>query len=140
MELVGERWSLLIVRELMLGARRFSDIRASLPGISAKVLTERLARLETAGVVARRQLGPPAPAQLYELTEWGRLSEPAIIELSRWALRSPRHDPTLSLSPVALMLNLRTTMDPSAARALITDCFSVFKSCWAAIRSWRTES
>ncbi|MBO9499497.1 MAG: transcriptional regulator [Novosphingobium sp.] len=118
MELVGERWSILLVRELLLGGRRFSDLRRALPAISAKVLTERLARLEAAGVVGRRQLGPPAPAQLYELTEWGRYAEPAIIELSRWALRSPRHDPTLSLSPVALMLNLRTTMDRAAAQAL----------------------
>ena len=70
MELVGERWSLLIVRELMLGARRFSDIRARLPGISAKVLTERLLSLEEAGVLMRRQLPPPGKAQVYELTAW----------------------------------------------------------------------
>lgn len=118
MELVGERWSILIVRELLLGGRRFSDLRRALPGISAKVLTERLTRLEAAGVLARRQLEPPAPAQIYELTEWGHLAETAIIELSRWALRSPRHDPTLSLTSVAMILNLRTTLDPEAARAM----------------------
>ncbi|WEK47671.1 MAG: winged helix-turn-helix transcriptional regulator [Candidatus Andeanibacterium colombiense] len=118
MELVGERWSILIIRELLLGGRRFSDLRRALPAISAKVLTERLVRLEAAEVLTRRRLAPPAAVQIYELTEWGRHAEPAIIELSRWALRSPRHDPTLWLSPVALMLNLRTTMDPGAARAL----------------------
>src|SRR5688572_1712143 len=71
MELVGERWSILIIRELMLGGRRFSDLRASLPGISAKVLSERLGGLEQAGVLVRRKLPPPAATQVYELTEWG---------------------------------------------------------------------
>ena len=116
MELVGERWSLLIVRELMLGGRRFSDLRASLPGISAKVLTERLSGLEQAGVLARRKLPPPAASQVYELTEWGYLAEPAIQELGRWAARSPLHDPTLPLSPVGLMLSTRTLLDKQRAK------------------------
>ena len=111
MELVGERWSLLIVRELMLGARRFSDIRASLPGISAKVLTERLGSLEDARVLAKRQLPPPGKAQVYELTEWGYSAEPLIQEAGRWAARSSAHDPTLPLSPVSLMLSMRTMVD-----------------------------
>lgn len=111
MELVGERWSLLIVRELMLGARRFSDIRASLPGISAKVLTERLGSLEEAGVLAKRQLPPPGKAQVYELTAWGYSAEPLIQEAGRWAARSSAHDPTLPLSPVSLMLSMRTMVD-----------------------------
>ena len=118
MELVGERWSMLIVRELMLGGRRFSDLRASLPGISAKVLTERLAGLEQAGVLVRRKLPPPAASQVYELTEWGYLAEPAIQELGRWAARSPQHDATLPLSPVSFMLSLRTMLDREKARAL----------------------
>lgn len=108
MELIGERWSLLIVRELMFGGQRFSDLRASLPGISAKVLTERLASLEEAGVLLRRQLPPPGKAQVYELTEWGYSAEPLIQELGRWAAQSSAHDPTLPLSPVSLMLSLRT--------------------------------
>lgn len=118
MELVGERWSMLIIRELMLGGRRFSDLRASLPGISAKVLTERLAGLEQAGVLLRRKLAPPAAAQVYELTEWGYHAEPAIQELGRWAARSPGHDPTLPLSPVSFMLSLRTMIDRAAAASL----------------------
>ena len=108
MELIGERWSLLIVRELMLGARRFSDIRGSLPGISAKVLTERLTSLEEAGVLARTVLPPPGKAQVYELTPWGYSAEPLIQELGRWAAQSSAHDPTLPLSPVSLMLSMRT--------------------------------
>jgi len=116
MELVGERWTLLIVRELMLGARRFSDLRASLPGISAKTLTERLVALESAKVLARRQLPPPGKAQVYELTQWGYAAEPLIQELGRWAAQSSAHDPTLPLSPVSLMLSLRT-MVPHARLA-----------------------
>ena len=118
MELVGERWALLVVRELMLGARRFTDLRASLPGISAKVLTERLAGLEEAGVLARRKLPPPVSAQVYELTEWGYRAEPLVQELGRWAAMSSRHDPTLPLSPVSLMLSMRTMFDPARAAGM----------------------
>src|SRR6266700_3249745 len=72
LELVGERWALLIVRELMFGPRRFSQLRASLNGISANVLTQRLEGLEVAGIVIRRKLPPPADdVQVYELTPWG---------------------------------------------------------------------
>ena len=116
MELVGERWSLLVVRELMLGPRRFSELRKALAGISAKVLTERLESLERAGAVTRRTLPPPAGVQVYELTEWGYLAEPAIQELGRWAATSPRHDPTLPLSPVSLMLSFRTMLDKVRAK------------------------
>ena len=115
MELIGERWTLLIVRELMLEGRRFSDIRASLPGLSAKVLTERLQRLEDIGVLTRRNLPPPAAAQIYELTEWGRELEEVMQVLGRWSVRSPLHDPTLPLSPVSFILSLRTMYDPAMA-------------------------
>jgi DNA-binding HxlR family transcriptional regulator len=118
LELLGERWSMLVVRELMLGARRFSDLRASLPGISAKVLTERLAGLEASGVVTRRQLPPPAAAQVYELTEWGYRAEPLMQELGRWAALSPLHDPTLPMSAVSMMLSLRTMFDPARAQGM----------------------
>jgi len=111
----------LVIRELMLGPRRFSDLRASLPGISAKVLTERLDGLEKAGVLLRRKLPPPAAVHVYELTEWGYLAEPAIQELGRWAARSPAHDPTLPLSPVSLMLSMRTMIDHAAARPLLAN-------------------
>lgn len=111
LELVGERWSLLIVREMMFGPRRFTDLRAGLPGISAKVLTERLEGLEKAGIVERRQLPPPAAGQVYGLTEWGLMADEAIMELGRWAARSPLHDPTLPLSAASLMLSFRTMFD-----------------------------
>src|ERR671919_409087 len=88
MDLVGERWALLVMRELMLGPKRFSDLRADLPGISANVLTQRLEGLEAAGIVVRRKLPPPASSQVYELTRWGYESEPIFQALGRWAARS----------------------------------------------------
>jgi DNA-binding HxlR family transcriptional regulator len=108
MELVGERWSLLLVRELMFGPRRFAELRRGLPGISAGVLTQRLEGLEQSGILRRRVLAMPAGVQVYELTDWGRESERAIQELGRWAVRSPRHDVTLPLSPASLMMSFRT--------------------------------
>ncbi len=112
MELVGERWSLLIVRELLLGPRRFGALRAGLPGISANVLTQRLEGLEASGIIERRMLPPPANVQVYALTPWGEECEPVVLGLARWALRSPRHDPSLSFSPTALMLSLKMLLVP----------------------------
>jgi DNA-binding HxlR family transcriptional regulator len=117
LEIIGERWALLVVRELMLGGRRFSDLRTALPGISAKVLTERLTALEVAGVLSRRTLPPPGKAQVYELTPWGLAAEPLIQELGRWAAQSRAHDPRLPLSAVSLMLSLRTMLDRDACAA-----------------------
>ena len=115
LDLLGERWALLVVRELMLGPRRFGDLRADLCGLSANVLTQRLESLEAAGVVTRRRLPPPASVQVYDLTAWGREAEAVICALGRWAARSPDHDPTLPLSPVSMMLSLRTMFDPAKA-------------------------
>jgi DNA-binding HxlR family transcriptional regulator len=115
LDLVGERWALLVMRELMMGPKRFSDLRASLPGISANVLTQRLDGLEAAGVVERRRLPPPAASRVYALTAWGAEAEPILQALGRWAARSPAHDPTLPLSTVSLLLSLRTMLDPRRA-------------------------
>ena len=119
LELVGERWSLLIVRELMFGPRRFTDLRGGLPAISAKVLAERLEGLERAGIVCRRQLAPPAANQVYELTGLGYAADGAIMELGRWAARSPAHDPTLPLSAASLMMSFRTMFDAVRAGNLV---------------------
>src|SRR6476469_370519 len=83
LDLVGERWALLVIRELMLGPKRFGDLRRDLPGISANVLTQRLEGLEAAGVLARRKLPPPASVQVYELTAWGYESEQIFQALGR---------------------------------------------------------
>jgi len=118
MELVGERWSLLIVRELMFGPRRFGELRRALTGISANVLTQRLEGLETAGILTREKLPPPASVQVYALTPWGYKSEVAIQELGRWAVQSPRHDTTLPLSAASLMLSFRTMIDRTRSGAV----------------------
>jgi len=86
-EIVGERWTLLVIRELLLGPKRFSDLRRALPGVSTSVLSDRLARLEDRGVIVRRELPPPTPATLYELGEHGRGMLPAMLELARWGAR-----------------------------------------------------
>ncbi|WP_174273374.1 winged helix-turn-helix transcriptional regulator [Sphingomonas bacterium] len=118
LELVGERWSLLIVRELMFGPRRFGELRAGLPGISANVLTQRLEGMERAGILERRKLPPPASVQVYALTDWGRESEAAMAALGRWAVRSPLHDPRLPLSGASLMMSFRTMLDPTRTRGI----------------------
>ena len=118
LDLVGERWALLVMRELLLGPKRFSDLKADLPGISANVLTQRLEGLEAAGVLIRRKLPPPASTQVYELTPWGYESEPIFQTLGRWAARSPSHDPSLPLSAVSLLTSFRTMVDPARTEGL----------------------
>ncbi|QGM93326.1 transcriptional regulator [Methylocystis rosea] len=118
LDLIGERWALLVMRELMFGPKRFSDLRADLPGISANVLTQRLERLEDIGALSRRKLPPPAASHVYELTPWGYEIEPVLGVLGRWAARSPLHDPTLPLSAASLMLSFKTMFDASRAKGL----------------------
>jgi DNA-binding HxlR family transcriptional regulator len=115
LDLIGERWALLIVRELMFGPKRFSDLRADLPGISANVLTQRLEGLEEFGIVQRRKLPPPASVQVYELTPWGLEARPIIESMGRWAIRSPHHDPTMPISVVGLMSSFRTMFSSERA-------------------------
>jgi DNA-binding HxlR family transcriptional regulator len=98
LDIVGERWSLLVVRELLLGPKRFTDLRAGLPGVPTNVLSTRLRELERSGVLQRRTLPPPAAATVYELTRYGRGLEDAVLALGRWGARSlgaPGPDRTL---------------------------------------------
>jgi DNA-binding HxlR family transcriptional regulator len=85
---VGERWALLIVRELLLGPKRFTDLQEGLPRAGAKVLAQRLKELEASGVLGRRRLPPPASAQVYELTERGTRLEPVVVALGHWGAES----------------------------------------------------
>ncbi len=126
LELIGERWSLLVLRELMLGPRRFSELKADLPGISANVLKQRLTELEERGLVRRVRLPPPASVQVYEATRWGLEAEPIVQALGRWAARSPRHDPTLPISGVSILLSFRTMFDPDRAQGLVARIGFVF--------------
>jgi DNA-binding HxlR family transcriptional regulator len=114
LNLVGERWALLIVRELLLGPKRFSDLRRGLPGASQSVLTQRLGELERAGVVRRRTLEPPASTSAYELTGRGRALEPVLLALADWGSRTEMMS-SHELSVDALALAMRTTFDPAAA-------------------------
>ena len=107
-DLLGQRWALLVVRELLLGAKRFTDLRAGIPDISPNVLGQRLRELEAAGILGRRKLAPPAAAQVYELTEWGRDLEPAVLALGRWASRSPGFPLGAPMGPDSLVLALKT--------------------------------
>src|SRR5919205_66330 len=84
LDLVGERWALLVVRELLLGPKRFTDLRAGLPHVSPDVLAQRLRELEQAGVLRRGTLPPPAASRIYELTGRGRELEPVVLALGRW--------------------------------------------------------
>jgi len=121
LDLVGERWALLVVRELMFGPKRFTELRADLPRVSANVLTRRLVELEAASVVRRRKLPPPAASWVYELTVWGLELEPVIRTLGRWAARSPKHRRDLSFGVAALILSLRTNFDPALASGVRLD-------------------
>ena len=118
LDLVGERWALLVVRELLLGPKRFTDLRAGLPNVSPNVLAQRLRELERAGVVRRRKLAPPAASRVYELTDWGLELEPVITQLGRWGARSPSRPRDATLGVDSLILSFRTMFDPRAADGL----------------------
>ncbi|WP_435258407.1 winged helix-turn-helix transcriptional regulator [Thioclava sp. FR2] len=107
LDLIGDRWALLIVRELMLGPRRFNALREGLPGISANVLTVRLGELEATGVILREELPAPVAITVYGLTAAGEALWPVIKALCIWGARQEGHDPTLFISPTALMLSMR---------------------------------
>ncbi|MGI5239621.1 winged helix-turn-helix transcriptional regulator [Dactylosporangium sp. CA-139066] len=117
LNLVGDRWAMLVVRELLLGPKRFAQLRRGLPGASQSMLTSRLTELEEAGVLRRVYFGPPTGAWAYELTQRGRELEPALLELARWGSRAELAT-TAELSVDALALAMRTTFDAPAAAGL----------------------
>ena len=119
LDVVGERWALLVVRELLFGPKRFADLHRGLPGLSQNVLTQRLRELEASGVLARRRALPPAAGLIYELTDRGRTLEPVLLALGRWGSPlSPQPDSAEELSPDALIVALRTTFDAAAMGSL----------------------
>ena len=118
LELIGERWALLVLRELSFGPRRFSDLRADLPGISANVLTQRLTELEERGLVRKTKLPPPASVQVYEATAWGLETAPLIRALGKWAARSPSHDTRQPVSAVSVIMSMQTMFDPAFSGGL----------------------
>jgi DNA-binding HxlR family transcriptional regulator/putative sterol carrier protein len=118
LDLVGERWALLIVRELLLGPKRFTDLRHGLPNASPNILSERLRELEQGAIVHRRKLPPPAAVQVYELTEWGKELEPIVTQLGAWGARSPVPPEHREIGADSIVLALRSLFDPRAASGL----------------------
>ncbi len=130
LDVVGERWALLVVRELLLGPQRFSDLRRALPRASSNMVADRLRELEGHGVVARRTLPPPAGSVVYELTPWGRELEPVVLALGGWGIRAPQPPGQATLSPTSVLLFLRggAQIDPAAPPA--EHRFELGKSVW----------
>lgn len=119
LDLVGERWTLLLIREFMLGPRRFKDLLAGLPGIGTNLLTERLRTLEQEGVIRRHVLPPPAGSTVYELTDIGRGLEPVVFALGRWGHQflDPRA-PGQATQPGWFIVSLRARFDPVVAKGI----------------------
>jgi DNA-binding HxlR family transcriptional regulator len=118
LDLVGERWALLVVRELLLGPKRFTDLRAGLPHVSSDVLSQRLRELEESGIVRRGKLPPPAGSRIYELTERGRALEPVVLELGRFGSVAPFPPGDAQIGVDALAIALKTLFAPSATDGL----------------------
>ena len=118
LDVVGERWGLMVVRELLLGPKRFTDLREGLPRASTNILAERLRELEERGVVRRRKLPPPYGSSVYELTEWGRELQPIVTQLGAWGARSPFPPDSHSIGADSIVLALRSLFDPAAAAGL----------------------
>ncbi len=114
LDVLGDRWALLVVRELIFGPKRFHQLRSGLDGVSPNVLAQRLRDLEDAGLVRRDVLDPPASVAVYELTARGLAVEPVLLELGRWGSREPL-PAAREMSVSALLLALKTVFDPAAA-------------------------
>jgi DNA-binding HxlR family transcriptional regulator len=117
LDLIGERWALIVVRELILRPKRFADLQHDIPGIGPGALSRRLQELEESGVVIRRSLPRPAAVTVYDLTEWGRELEAVNTALSRWAVRSPGLPLDADMSPDTLVLAMRAHARPAPANA-----------------------
>ena len=112
LDVIGERWALLIVRELLLGPKRFNDLLAGLAGASPNVISQRLRDLTASGVIRHRDLGPPARVRVYELTDWGRELEPVVLHLGQWGTRAPLPEGA-RWGLDSLLLALQATADPA---------------------------
>jgi DNA-binding HxlR family transcriptional regulator len=118
LDIIGERWALLVVRELLLGPKRFTDLRAGLPQVGPDVLSQRLRELQAAGIVRRHTLAPPAASRVYELTARGRELEPVVMALGRWGSRVPIQTESAAFGVDSAMLALKTLFSPPVAAGL----------------------
>jgi DNA-binding HxlR family transcriptional regulator len=116
LDVIGERWALLVVRELLFGPQRFSDLRRALPRASSNLVADRLRELDGHGVIRRHKLPPPASSSVYELTEWGRELEPIVLALGTWGVRVPLPPTPTTLSATSVLIFLCTSarIDPAA--------------------------
>ncbi|MGK5551608.1 winged helix-turn-helix transcriptional regulator [Actinomadura kijaniata] len=130
LDVVGERWALLVVRELLLVPQRFSELRHALPNASSNLLADRLRELEHHGVVRRRRLESAAGPQVYELTEWGRKLEPIVLALSEWGIDAPSPPEPTSLSATSVLIFLRIGLRPDPAAPPIVCRLDLDGSVW----------
>jgi DNA-binding HxlR family transcriptional regulator len=131
LDVVGERWALLVVRELLLGPQRFSDLRRALPLASSNLVADRLRELAARDVVRRRTLPPPAASRVYELTEWGRLLEPVVLALGTWGLQAPFPPGPTALSPASALIYLRGVARPDPAAGAVSCRVELGETVWA---------
>jgi len=123
-DVIGDHWASLVVRELLLGPKRYNDLVASLPGVSSAILTARLRQLVRDGVVRRETLPAPSRVAVYELTEWGAQLEPILQDLARWAVTSPNPRGTC-LTPDAVILAMRA-LAPADANPGVRIAFTIW--------------
>ena len=138
LDVVGERWALLVVRELLLGPQRFSDLRRALPRASSNMVADRLRELEGHGVVGRRTLPPPAGSTVYQLTPWGRELEPVVLALGGWGIRAPQPPGETTLSATSVLLFLRGGARLGRRAPAATYRFELGESVWT-VRADRGE-
>lgn len=130
LDVVGERWALLVVRELLLVPQRFSDLRHALPNASSNLLADRLRELESHGVIQRRRLASTTGPQVYELTDWGRKLEPIVLGLSDWGMDAPNPPEPASLSATSVLIFLRGSARPDPAASAIVCRLDLDGSIW----------
>jgi DNA-binding HxlR family transcriptional regulator len=130
LDVVGERWALLVVRELLLVPQRFSELRHALPNASSNLLADRLRELEHHGVIRRRKLASTAGSHVYELTEWGRKLEPIVLALGDWGIDAPHPPEPTSLSATSVLIFLRGSARPDPAAASIVCRLDLDGSVW----------
>jgi DNA-binding HxlR family transcriptional regulator len=130
LDVVGERWALLVVRELLLAPRRFSELRHALPNASSNLLADRLRELEHHGVIRRRTLTSTAGSRVYELTEWGRKLEPIVLALGDWGIDAPHPPEPTALSATSVLIFLRGAARPDPAAPPIVCRLDLDGSIW----------
>ncbi|TDD64449.1 HxlR family transcriptional regulator [Jiangella aurantiaca] len=130
LDVVGERWALLVVRELLFVPRRFSELRHALPNASSNLLADRLRELEHHEVIRRRKLASTAGTQVYELTEWGRKLEPIVRALSEWGIDAPSPPEPTSLSATSVLIFLQIGVRPDPAAPPIVCRLDLDGSVW----------